>query len=86
MVGGFGRPFYMNIFEKIALIIDLATSVESEDPIDWGMLNVDERETYRLMAMSVVEQYPDADPSLLAVILKLVVENFVLHLKLMRRT
>lgn len=69
-------------------IIDIAKEIETEDPIDWGMLAIDEDHAYRLLAYSMVEQLGDkyTDPNskevLLATILKLVVENFTLNLKL----
>ena len=71
-------------------LIYLAKEVESTDPIDWGMLNISEDETYNLLAGSVLEQYlltekDDRDIVMLSVVLKLTVENFVLNLKLMQR-
>lgn len=72
----------------IERLITLAKEVESEDPIDWGLLSISEEQAYRLMAMNVVEnfadKYDDSDniDVLLATVIKLVVENFVLNLKL----
>ena len=43
----------MNINE----LIDLARSVETEDPIDWGLLSISEYDTYMMIATSVLEQY-----------------------------
>jgi hypothetical protein len=43
----------MNINE----LIDLAQSVETEDPIDWGLLSISEHDTYMMIATSVLEQY-----------------------------
>lgn len=74
--------------EYIEHIVDLAKEVESEDSIDWGLLAIDEEEAYRLMAMNVVEMMFDkyGQPGMrdvfLATIVKLVVENFTLNLKL----
>jgi len=81
------RSKYMNLTEQL---IYLAKEVESTDPIDWGMLNISEDETYNLLAGSVLEQYlltdnDDRDIVMLSVVLKLTVENFVLNLKLMQR-
>lgn len=79
------------------MTIDLRTvealirEIESEDPIDWGMLGVDEDDAARLIASSVVEHYekhlrpmPESDREyvLVASIAKLTLENFVLNLKL----
>lgn len=72
-------------------IADLAKEVEAEDPIDWGMLPVDEDEVYRLMASHVVEtmapkyDQPEFRDVMLATVVKLVVENFALNLKLKER-
>jgi hypothetical protein len=82
--------------EFIREIIDLAKEVEVTDPIDWGTLSIEEDETYYLVTTSVVEQlgvqfikgnmYIEADRDvMIASIVKLVVENFVLNLKLTRK-
>lgn len=69
--------------EKIAL---LAQEIESEDSIDWSMLQVSEEDSYKLIAMSVVNQFDKYTSSereiMIATITKLVVENFVLNIKL----
>lgn len=78
----------MEIREYINHIVDLAKEVEMADPIDWGMLAIDEDEAYTLMATSVVENMfdkygqPEMRDVYLATVVKLVVENFVLNLKL----
>ncbi len=75
-------------------IVDLVNEIDSEDPIDWGMLNIDETEATELIANNLIEQYnttwaqmPDNERNIimLATITKLVVENFTLNLKLMQR-
>ena len=68
-------------------VVRTAQDVGSTDPIDWGMLAVDEESAYRMIAASMVEHYESLDPQdrdlmLLATATKLVVENFVLNLKL----
>lgn len=72
-------------------ILDLVKDIESEDPIDWGMLAVDENMATEMIATGLLEQYnttwADMDPNertviMLATITKLVVENFTLNLKL----
>jgi hypothetical protein len=72
-------------------ILDLVKEIDSEDPIDWGMLNVDENMATEMIATGLLEQYnttwADMDPDdrtviMLATITKLVVENFTLNLKL----
>lgn len=78
----------MNLEELVAL----AKEVEAEDPIDWSMLNVDEDEAYRLMGLSVMQMYDDwkatgtPEVVMMATVLKLIVENFVLNLKLLERS
>lgn len=66
------------------LLVELAKEVEVTDPIDWGMLNVNEEDSYRLMALHVAEM-DDNTATLKAIITKLLVENFVLNLKLLQR-
>ena len=65
-------------------LVELAKEVEVTDPIDWGMLSIDEDNAYRLIATSVLEQFPEPleRTTVLATITKLIVENFVLNLKL----
>lgn len=71
-------------------LISLAKEIESEDPIDWGMVRLDEDQTYELMANNVLEMYLGADKEsrdivMLATVVKLTVENFVLNLKLLQK-
>ena len=71
----------------VETLAELAQEVELTDPIEWGMLSVDEETSYRLMATSVLELFDgiEKDQQLaiaLASITKLLVENFVLNLKL----
>ena len=65
-------------------LADLAMEVESEDPIDWGMLSIGEREAYLLMAASVLGRNDDHLTDKV-VITKLLVENFVLNLRLLKQ-
>jgi hypothetical protein len=67
---------------EVDLLVELATQVEMEDPIDWGMLAIGEHDAYKLMAAHVLEMNND-DLTNRAIIVKLLVENFVLNLKLM---
>jgi acyl-CoA reductase-like NAD-dependent aldehyde dehydrogenase len=67
---------------EVELLADLAMEVEAADPIDWGMLSINERDAYLLMAASVIDRNDDQLTNK-AVIVKLLVENFVLNLKLM---
>jgi hypothetical protein len=67
-------------------IVMLAQEVETEDPIDWAMLNISEENAYNLIALNVVNQFNKYKENerdvMIATIVKLVVENFVLNLKL----
>lgn len=72
----------------VDLIVDLAQQVEIGDPIDWGMLTIDEQNAYRMVALSVLEHTlpkyndPNFREIILATVVKLVVENFTLNLKM----
>ena len=77
----------MNLTEQL---VALAEEIEMSDPIDWGMLSISEHEAYELIAGSVLENYLSMEPDhrdmmLLATVVKLTVENFVLNLKLLQR-
>jgi hypothetical protein len=66
-------------------LAELAQEYDIGDPIDWGMLNVQEDEAYLIIAEQVVEIMRRSDnPELVATIAmtKLLVENFVLNLRL----
>jgi hypothetical protein len=75
----------MSNSDIIDAIVALAQEVEVTDPIDWGMLAIDEEEAYRMMAISILETFPDESITIQAVLTKLTVENFVLNLKLAQR-
>lgn len=75
----------MSNSDVIDAIVALAQEVEVTDPIDWGMLAIDEEEAYRMMAISILETFPDESITIQAVLTKLTVENFVLNLKLAQR-
>jgi hypothetical protein len=71
-------------------LVELAKEIESEDPIDFGMLQVDEEGAYKLMATNVLEMYLNNDKEtrdmiLLATVVKLTVENFCLQLEKVKR-
>ena len=69
-------------------VIEIAREIESEDPIDWGYLNISEEDAYKLIGMSVLEMYYDwkksehPDLIMISTLVKLIVENFVLNIKL----
>ena len=66
-------------------LAELAQEYDIGDPIDWGMLNVKEDDAYLMIAEQIVEIMRRSDnPELIATIAmtKLLVENFVLNLRL----
>ncbi len=75
------------------LLASLAREVEELDPIAWGSLDLDRDAAYRLMASQIAEMFRDhgkagrgRDEQLLLALassVKLAVENFVLHQRLM---
>lgn len=74
----------------VSALAALAREVETEDGIDWRNLKIDEAGAYNLIALGVAAQYEeewsklpqnDKEISMLAVITKLLVENFVINLK-----
>lgn len=76
--------------QLIQLIADLAQEVNKEEPIDFGMLPIDDKEIWPLMASEVVSKYSEhafegelGATIYMATITKLVVENFVLNYKLL---
>jgi hypothetical protein len=77
----------LNLTQQIA---QLAQEIEHTDPIDWGMLSIDEENAYMLMAGNILDMYLGMEPDhrdmmLLATTTKLTVENFVLNLKLLQK-
>jgi hypothetical protein len=74
----------MNNQSLIDLIVELAQETDVVDPLDWGELNIDETTAFRLMATHVLEMDLSEPYVTQAIITKLLVENFVLNLKLLR--
>lgn len=71
-------------------LVELAKEIDSVDPIDWSTLEISEDNAYALIADGVLENYLSTDADcrdmmLLAVVVKLTVENFVLNLKLLQK-
>jgi hypothetical protein len=75
-----------NMFEPdddaIRNLVEIAREAEVVDPIDWGELNITEEQAYIMMATHVLEM-PSDPLTDKALIVKLLVENFVLNLKLL---
>jgi hypothetical protein len=77
----------MNNELTVQQLAALAMEAEITDPIDWGELSIKEQAAYEMMAASVVEQLdglPESQRPIVAMatITKLLVENFVLNIKL----
>jgi hypothetical protein len=68
--------------EAIRNLVILAKEGAEMDPIDWGDLNITEEQAYIMMATHVLQMERNhlTDG---AIIVKLLVENFVLNCKLM---
>lgn len=70
-------------------LIELALEIEEQDPIDWSGTSITADQVYNLLSLSILEYSSSIDPkllpiTLLAVVLKLTAENFVLNLKLLQ--
>jgi hypothetical protein len=68
--------------EAIRNLIILAKEGEAMDPIDWGELNITKEQAYIMMATHVLQMERNhlTDG---AIIVKLLVENFLLNVKLL---
>jgi hypothetical protein len=74
----------INTIHQIAA---LAKHAEMIEPIDWSQLNITEDEAYLMMASNVVEQLesvPEDQRGIVSMstMTKILVENFVLNIKL----
>jgi len=71
-------------------LVDIAFAVEEGDPIDWGIFKNGKDQSMKMIAASVLEQfdkdsYTDEDRLIImSTITKLIVENFILHARLMK--
>lgn len=80
----------MDIKEKMLTLeqlVELAMEVEHQDPLPWHSVNISKETAYSMMAAHVIdlfEQESDADREtvMMATMTKLLVENFLLNLKL----
>ena len=67
----------------VKVIVELAKETEIADPINWRELNITEEQAYIMMATHAAEM--DDDPLISkSLITKLLVENFVLNVKLLQ--
>ena len=70
-------------------LAELAMEIESEDPIEWGMLAIPEEEVFLQMATQTINMMNKYDMTereviLMAGMVKLLAENFALHTQLIR--
>jgi hypothetical protein len=68
--------------EAIRNLVILAKEGAEMDPIDWGDLNISEDQAYIMMATHVLEMERNSLTDG-AIIVKLLVENFVLNMRLL---
>lgn len=82
---------YMKDKVSVEEIIDLVNHIESQDPIDWGMLAIDENIATEMLVNQLVDRYntewitledQDKVKIFLASMSKLIIENFVLNVRL----
>lgn len=72
-------------------LIDIAFAVEEGDPIDWGVFKQGKEQALKMIGASILEQFDkdtwtDEDRIIImATITKLVVENMILHTKVMKQ-
>lgn len=67
---------------EVKLLVELAKEGALMDPIDWSELKITEDQAYIMMATHVLEMERNHLTDS-AIIVKLLVENFVLNLKLL---
>ena len=78
------------------LLAALAREVEAADPIAWGEVALDRNTAYELIASQIAEMFAGYEAAAvsrerqmviaLAAVVKLTVENFVLHQRLLRHS
>lgn len=80
----------MNTQQLVDAVTELAMEIDMANPLDFGMLEMSESDTFRYVAISVIESaFHDATTvqeinlMLLATATHLVVENMILHQRLL---
>jgi hypothetical protein len=75
---------------SLVTLVDIAMSIDEEDPIDFGILGQTRESAFAMVGSSVLEMFDKAEYNdddkliLLSTITKLTVENMVLNIKLLR--
>jgi len=77
----------MNLLESV---VELAKEVDFGDPIDFGMLQLDENAAYNTIASELIQRMLETPEDsrnlmLLATCTHLVLDNMVLNMKLMQK-
>ena len=71
-------------------VVDIAFTIDEEDPIDWGVFKEGKKESLMMIAASIVEQFDkevwtDEDRLVvMSTLTKLVTENFILHTEILK--
>ena len=72
------------------LLVEIAQEVEGQDVIDWSQLAVGKQESFKMVATSVLEMFDKTEYSFddkvigMSTITKLIVENMILNLKILK--
>ena len=66
-------------------LVEISEAIELRDPIDQGMLSINDHDAYLFLATGDLENYNATDRELImpATMVKLTVKNFVLNLRLL---
>jgi hypothetical protein len=77
----------MEYNQTVKQLAQLAMESDTTDPLDWGLLNIKEEDAFLMMASNVLQQIesiPEEQRAVVAMatMTKLLVENFVLNLRL----
>jgi hypothetical protein len=71
-------------------VVDIAFTIDEEDPIDWGVFKEGKRESLMMIATSIVEQFDKEEWTdedrlvVMSTLTKLVTENFILHTEILK--
>ena len=68
-------------------LVELAQAVEKKDPINWSQVSVTPETAYGMMAAHVIDLFEehnsaDREITMMSVMVKLLVENFILNLRI----
>lgn len=77
--------------EAVAAIVELAKEVDIKDTIDWSTVPISMDEAYEMFAQNVLTQMMSVPETyretvMLSTITKLLIENFVLNVKLKEKS